>query len=78
MPAVINAMGTPCNAFGTFSSSNRSRRPAKRTSANVNPTATATAYTTASPKLYSFYTKRMATPRTAQFVVISGRKIPSA
>ena len=78
MPAVISAMGTPFMALGTFSNSRRSRKPANNTKANVNPMATETAYTTASPRLYSFCTRRIATPKTAQLVVISGKKIPKA
>ena len=43
IPAVINAIGTPLNAFGTSDSSNCSRIPAKRVIARPKPSALATA-----------------------------------
>ncbi len=78
MLAVSSAIGIPFMPAGTSSSSSRSRSPAKSTSASEKPMAVAVAKTTDSPRLYSFCTSRMAIPRTAQFVVISGRKMPSA
>ena len=76
--AVISAIGTPSNAFGTSSNSSLSRIPANSTSATAKPRAVDTLYTRPSSRPYSFCTIRIATPSTAQFVVISGRKIPSA
>lgn len=42
-PAVINAIGTPFIAFGTFESASCSRIPAKIINAKVNPNAVDTA-----------------------------------
>ncbi len=42
IPAVTSAMGMPLNALGTSSKSNRSRIPAKSTSASAKPKAVAT------------------------------------
>ena len=51
---------------------------AKMTNASVKPTAMLAAYTTLSNRFMFFCTTRMATPSTAQLVVISGRKTPRA
>lgn len=88
IPAVTRAIGMPLNALGTLFSESCSRRPAKRTIARPKPSDVAKAYTVASPRLNipsaaaakgdDFCTTVRATPRTAQLVVMSGRKIPSA
>ena len=78
MPAVSKAIGIPFIAAGISSISSRSRKPANSTKASENPIAVAVAKTTDSPRLYSFWTSRIAMPNTAQLVVISGRKMPRA
>jgi len=56
-----------------------SRKPAKVASARPNPTAFAAAKITDSINPNpSVPTAKTATPSTAQFVVINGKKIPSA
>ena len=75
--AVMSAIGIPLNAFGTLLRASCSRSPAKRTIARPKPSDVENAYHAACPRLKSFVTTVRATPRTAQFVVISGRKIPS-
>ena len=77
-PAVINAMGVPCKAGGTLVRAKRSRRPAKIMIASVNPMALAKVKQTACNKLKSFWTLKMAIPKTAQLVVIKGKNMPRA
>ena len=77
-PAVTSAMGVPLIPLGTWLSSICSRKPEKMMRANPNPRAVAIAYTTLSTRLKSFWMTNMATPNTAQLVVIKGRNIPKA
>lgn len=78
IPAVTNAIGTPFIPFGTSDSVSCSRNPAKTTNANVKPTPLAKAYIVPSNKPKSFCITRIATPRTQQLVVMSGKKTPKA
>lgn len=77
-PAVTSAMATPRKARGGCVRSMRSRNPVKITSASENPSAAANAKTTDFMNGASSFTLSTATPSTAQLVVMSGRKIPSA
>lgn len=77
-PAQIKAIGIPLNGAGIAEYSILSLIPASKTNASENPTATAKPFTTVSIKLYPSWILMMATPSTAQFVVIRGRKTPSA
>ncbi len=78
MPAVIKAIGTPCIPFGTSARASCSRIPAKTTKANVKPKPLDNAYIVPSNKPKSFCITKIATPRTAQLVVMSGKKTPRA
>ena len=78
IPATTRAIGTPFISFGTSIRSKCSRIPANSTIARVNPTALAIANTTPSIRLNSFWIVNMATPKTAQFVVMSGKNTPNA
>ena len=73
IPATISATGTPRMARGTSASSSCVRMAANRASARANPPAVARAYTKEWSKPKFFCATIMATPSTAQFVVISGR-----
>ena len=74
MPAIINAIGTPCIPLGTSTRSNCSRNPAKIVIASINPSAQDEAYITLSRMLTgNFCVTNMATPKTAQLVVIKGK-----
>ena len=73
-PEMMNAMGNPFIRCGTGANSRRSRMPLIMMRASVNPMPAETPWTTASRKLYpSDIVFSSATPRIAQFVVISGR-----
>ena len=72
-PAMMNAMGAPIMALGTFANSSFSRMPAMRTSARVKPIPEVKPLTMLWMKLYSVSMFRRATPSTAQFVVMRGR-----
>lgn len=78
IPAVISAIGTPRINAGVSFISNFSRIPANNVIANVKPIAVAKANTTLSPIVNSFCTNKIATPNTAQLVVISGKNTPRA
>eukprot|EP01110_Echinostelium_bisporum_P006062 TRINITY_DN24765_c0_g1_i1.p3 TRINITY_DN24765_c0_g1~~TRINITY_DN24765_c0_g1_i1.p3 ORF type:complete len:54 (+),score=2.14 TRINITY_DN24765_c0_g1_i1:41-202(+) len=52
--------------------------PAKMVRASAKPNAVEKAYTTLCNSEKSFCMTRMATPNTAQLVVMSGRKMPNA
>ena len=65
-------------ALGSFTFDRRSLIPENSTIANVNPIAFAREYSTLSMKFISFWIVNRAIPKTAQFVVISGKNIPSA
>ena len=78
MPAVTSAIGTPFIPFGTSDSVSCSRKPAKTTKAKVKPAPFDKAYIAPSNKPKSFCMTKIATPRTQQFVVMSGRKTPRA
>ena len=77
-PAVTNTIGIPLNEGDISLYSIFSLRPAKITIAIVNPIAVPNALTIDWIKLYSFWTLIITIPRTAQFVVISGRYTPKA
>ena len=73
-PAVTKAIGIPFIPLGISASSICSLNPAKVAKANPKPMALAPANTTDSINPKSLLpTARMATPKTAQFVVINGR-----
>ena len=76
-PAVISVIGIPFKKDGIFELSNRSLTPAKITIASVNPIPANVPYNSDFKKLAesaeNFVTLTIATPSTAQFVVISGR-----
>ena len=78
MPAVTNAIGTPFIPLGTSDSVSCSRKPAKTTNAKVKPTPLAKAYIVPSNNPKSFCITKMATPRTQQLVVMSGKNTPNA
>ena len=78
MPAVTKAIGTPCIPFGTSDNANCSRNPANITKANVKPTPFDKAYIVPSKSPKSFCITKIATPRTQQLVVMSGKKTPRA
>lgn len=73
IPAEMSRIGKPLNDFGESASFKRSRTPAKITIAIVKPIAAENPNTTLFIKLYSLSIFTRAEPRTAQFVVISGR-----
>ena len=75
---MINAIGTPLKFLGMFAYSNLSLIPAKSNNASEKPTATPKPFTIVSIKLYPSWIFIIATPRTAQFVVINGKNTPSA
>ncbi len=77
-PAVISVIGEPLNNVGTGAPSMRSRRPANSTSTSEKPAAAPKPYRAEVRKVCFFCTFSSATPSTAQFVVISGRKMPRA
>ena len=77
-PAVTSASATPRKHRGGFAWASFSRMPEKRTSAKPKPSAAAKENRTLSKKGVPFLQLSSATPRTAQFVVMSGRKMPSA
>ena len=78
IPAVTNAIGTPFIPFGTSDNSSCSRNPANITNASVKPMPFDNAYIVPSNKPKSFCITKIATPRTAQLVVMSGKNTPSA
>ena len=79
--AVISVIGIPFKNSGISELSRRSLTPAKITIARVNPTPAKVPYNKDFKKLAetaeNFVILTMATPKTAQFVVIKGRYIPS-
>ena len=78
-PAVTKAIGIPAIPFGIFANSICSLNPAKVDKAKPKPTAFAAAKITDSINPKSLLeTAKIATPKTAQFVVISAKKIPKA
>ena len=77
-PAVTKAIGEPCIPLGMETNSRCSRIPAKMVRASPKPRAVDPAKTTDSSKLYSFWMTMIATPKTAQLVVISGKNTPNA
>ena len=77
-PATMSAAGAPAKALGTGARARRVRMPAKSTSTSPKPNAAPKPYSAEVRKSCAFCTLMSATPSTAQFVVISGRKIPSA
>ena len=77
-PAVINAIGEPFIPLGMATSSRCSRIPAKIVRANPKPIAVEAANTKDSSQLKSFWITIMATPSTAQLVVIKGKNTPNA
>ena len=78
IPAVTNAIGTPCIPFGMSDNSSCSLIPANMTSAKVKPAPFDNAYIAPSNRPKSFCITKMATPSTQQFVVISGKNTPNA
>ena len=78
IPAVTNAIGTPCIPLGTSDNASCSRKPANITNANVKPMPFDNAYIVPSNKPKSFCITKIATPRTAQFVVMRGKNTPRA
>ena len=77
-PAESMTIAMPRMPLGMLVSSSCSRMPAKTVSARPKPMAVLKAYMMLCARLKSFWMTRMATPSTAQLVVMSGRKIPSA
>ena len=78
-PATNKLIGTPFIPSGMFASSNCSRILAKTIKANANPIEFEIAKNTAFIKLLSSNPNaNIATPKTAQLVVIKGRKTPNA
>ncbi|KAI3490675.1 hypothetical protein L1887_44837 [Cichorium endivia] len=76
-PAVTSAIALPRKGAGISAAARRSRIDAKRTITNEKPTAAEKPYSADCIKLWPRLMFSSATPRTAQLVVISGRKIPS-
>ena len=76
-PAVTKVIGIPFKNDGILELSRRSLTPANITIASVNPTPAKEPYNNDFKKLAdsaeNFVTLTIATPRTAQFVVIRGR-----
>ena len=78
-PATNKLIGTPFIPSGMFASSNCSRMLEKTIIAKAKPIEFAIAKITAFNKLASSNPMaKIATPKTAQFVVINGRNTPSA
>ena len=77
MAAEMKPMGTFWNGLGTSASSSFSRMPANMTMARMKPIAEKKEKTTEVTRSYSSWMEMRATPRMAQFVVMSGRKMPS-
>ena len=77
-PAVTRAMLIPCMPFGTDTRLSCSRMPAKMTRAKPKPKAVLRAYHTPIIRLNSFWMTKIATPSTAQLVVIRGKNTPKA
>ena len=77
--AAISVTGKPLNDFGAGQLSILERTPAKSSIATRNPAPTPREETIASKKLVTLLSVRLliVTPRTAQFVVMSGRYTPS-
>jgi len=73
-PAVIIAIEVPLKGAGTFAAAIRSRIAANNISTNEKPTAAPKPYTALSIKLCFSLIFNNATPRTAQLVVMSGKK----
>ena len=76
MPAVIKAIGAPLNGRGTSAPSIFSLRAENNTKTNENPIAAPKPYNPEAKRLEFSVTFKSATPKTAQLVVINGRKIP--
>jgi len=76
-PAVINAIDVPWNATGTSATLIRSRMAENKISTKENPIDAPKPYRNDSIKLLPSLTFSNATPKTAQFVVISGKNIPN-
>lgn len=77
-PAQRRANGVPRIPLGVSVSSSCSRMPANIHNARVNPMLVDTPYVIDSMRLKFFCTTRIATPNTAQLVVMSGRNTPKA
>ena len=77
-PAVISTIGVPLNGLGILLYSIFSLRPARIMIEIAKPAAVAKPFTTPVKISYSRFTLLIATPSTAQFVVIRGRYTPSA
>ena len=75
--AAMRVMGSPFIAFGEGQFSILERTPAKSTIARRKPRPTPSEDTIDSMKLNPSVTLLIATPRTAQLVVIRGRYTPS-
>ena len=75
---VINVRGTPSRFLGTSVTSNFSLIEAKQTIAIKKPREAPKPLNIVSNKLYYFCIFVIATPKTTQFVVISGKKTPKA
>jgi hypothetical protein len=77
MPALIIAIAAPLNGAGTSATVIRSLIAANKMSTKEKPTAAPKPYKIDSINPLAFLILSKATPSTAQFVVIKGRKIPS-
>ena len=75
-PAVISEIGFPFIAAGISALSNRSRAAAISTNASAKPSAPPMPLAIASKRVYPLSMFSIVTPKTAQFVVISGRYTP--
>ena len=70
-------MAAPLKGSGTSAAAKRSRMAENKTNTNEKPTAPPKPYSVDSKKLWVFWVFNKATPSTAQFTVISGKKTPS-
>ena len=73
MDAATKVMGRPSNALGVSAPSIRERTPENRTIARKNPSPEPKEFTIEDIKSYFVEMLRIVTPKTAQFVVMSGR-----